>query len=300
MASWLAAMHVAHPSDQGLSERRSAAGDTMEIDSSEVMAYYRSLQELLRHADQLIEFSHAINNCEGWAPQEALTQSIESLGTGGCFAHLSQEINHHPLWGVNDIEEIERISALSHDYRLACPTPALPLIWKKMAPAWSTAVLDFCAHSILHVMAGWDAEGLLVFGQRPPSAYEEGLSRLKSEPEKFVSSVCEHFPAELRPQLSVARVMLDREASWVYLEMLKSRIISETPDNLPIGDNSKLAKVEKALREMFREAPEMKQEAIAQKLRTLNLGINTQELVDKLRKLRHEGVFLGKERSSRK
>jgi hypothetical protein len=274
----------------------------MKIDVSDIVVYYRSLQALNRLTEDLLKCAHEIYRERDWSTATCLESHIDCLGTGGYFAHLSQQVDNHPLWGLNDIAELERVGTFSHVYRLTCPTLTLPLIWRKMAPSWSTAVLNFCALGVLGVMAGLSEKDIVDEEMCPPWSFAKpmSLSRLASDPEKFVSSICEHFTADVRRQLSVARVMLDREASWVYLEMLKSRIIEETPDNLLIGDSSKLAKVDKALREMFWKDPKMKQAAIAKKLSTQKLGIKTTALVDILRGLRGEGVYQGEERSPRK
>ena len=287
--------------NRALFELHLVAGITMKVEASDLFAYYSSLQALRRLMEEFLEGAFDIYE-KNSISANSLEDYIEWFGTGGYLAKLSQQVDNHPLWGLDDIAELERVGLSSHVYRSACPTPTIPMIWEKMAPSWSTAVLNFCALGVLGVMSGLTAKEILVQEMCPPwtAAKPMSLSRLKDSPENFVSSICEHFTADVLQQLSIARVMLDREASWVYLEMMKSGNILAKPGEPLIGDNSKLQKVEKAIREILRDDPTMKQVAIAKKLRAQKLGIRMEALAAILKELRVQGVYQGEGRSPRK
>ena len=130
----------------------------MRIDASEMLAFYDSIEELRWHTTNLIELAHWVSIDWGPVPLENFRGQIDGLDSSGAFAKSQQTVRGYPLWGLSNLDELERIAKFSHAFRLACPTPEKPMVWRKVQPAWSTAILHFCAYSLSAVMAGWQLE----------------------------------------------------------------------------------------------------------------------------------------------
>ena len=266
----------------------------MKIDASEMLAFYDSIEKLRWHTENLIEFARGISaDNQSW-PLKPLRGFIDGLGTGGVFAECAQERNGYPLWGLSNLDELERIAKFSHTFRLACPTPEKPMIWRKVQPAWSTAILDFCAYSVPVVMGGWEEDDF--FGSYIPTWQQfrvVSLHRLDTMAEQVVSAICNHFTDDVLRNLNTARVMLERESAWVVREMRKSRVIKDVPASQNIKEVQKRAEVKQALRGILAQDPEMKQEAVLAKLRAQGLRIRTEKIKPILKELAAEGLYKG-------
>jgi hypothetical protein len=266
----------------------------MKIDASEMLAFYDSIEKLRWHTENLIVFARGISADNRSLPLEPLQGFIDGLGTGGVFANFSQERNGYPLWGLDNLGELERIAKFSHTFRLACPTPEKPMLWRKLQPAWSTAILDFCAHSVPVIMGGWEEDDF--FGSDIPTWRQcrvASLYRLGTMAEQFVSAICKHFTSSVQSQLSTARVMLERESAWVCTEMRKSGVIKDCPASQDIKKVQKRAEVKQALRGILAENPEVKQKKAGTLLRAQRFRVSATTIGEMLFELAAEGLYKG-------
>lgn len=272
-------------------------GENMKVNASDITGFYHSAHSLLSYTTEMISAvaTKGITAEQVWS-------KIDRTGTLGNVAEFSQELNGFPLWGLNNLTELERVAEVSIDYRLACPTPIAPTLCGELSPCWSNAVLYLCAYRVPELMARVFGDPHNVHWWKGPLGMETrvaSLQRLNTMTKPLASAIRKEFSA-IVTESHTAHVMLRRESAWVYLEMRKFGVIGEIKGKRAIGAETNLDRLKRAIREMVEKEPDITQKKLRSHLKASKMKFRIATVREILKTLAEEGLYEGTFREPRR